>query len=110
MPIVFVNDDTRFVRKIIRFMCMPADVALAYDGGGCTERRGRDHRSTDCGCGKDSSEHIYVSPWGPLPGVQTPLRRLRFQGGTKICAKISDNSSAKMQLILVRMPPPFYRW
>jgi hypothetical protein len=33
-PIAFTNDDTRFVRKIIRFMRMPAGVARAYDGGG----------------------------------------------------------------------------
>jgi hypothetical protein len=30
MPIVFVNDDTRFVRELIHVMNMPADVALTY--------------------------------------------------------------------------------
>ena len=55
MPIVFVNDDTRFMGKLIRFMRMPAGVALAYDGCGCAESRRHDHHGTDCGCGKDFS-------------------------------------------------------
>src|ERR1700678_1415032 len=62
MPIVFMNDDTRFVGKIICFMRMPAGVALAYDGCGCTESGRHDLHRADCGCGKDYSEHIYLSP------------------------------------------------
>src|SRR6202043_1717632 len=61
MPIVFMNDDTRFVGKVIRVMRMPASVALAYDGRGCTESGRHDHHCADCGCGKDSSEHAYLS-------------------------------------------------
>jgi hypothetical protein len=86
MPIVFMNDDTRFVGKIICFMRMPADVALAYDGCGCTESGRHDHHCADCGCGKDYSEHYLLVSIGPLPGVQTPWRGLRFRGGTKILA------------------------
>jgi hypothetical protein len=66
MPIVFMNDDTSFVGKVIRFMRMPASVALAYDGCGCAERGRHDHRCADCGCGKDFSEHILLFLHGPL--------------------------------------------
>lgn len=44
VPIVLMNDDTRFMGKVMRFMRMPADVALAYDRRGCTEGRDRDRR------------------------------------------------------------------
>ena len=57
MPIVFMNDDTRFVGKVIRFMRMPAGVALTYDRCGCAESGRHDRRGADCGCGKDISEH-----------------------------------------------------
>jgi len=73
MPIVFMNDDTRFVGEVIRVMRMPASVALAYDGCGCAESGRHDHHGADCGCGKDISEHILLVSMGPLPGVQNTL-------------------------------------
>src|ERR1700759_2842725 len=86
MPIVFMNDDTRFVGKVIRVMRMPARVALAYDGCGCAESGRHDHHCADCGCGKDSFKHAYLSPWALCPACKTLWRGLRFRGGTKILA------------------------
>ena len=59
MPIVFVNDDTRFVREVIHVMNMPADAALAYNSRGCAE--GGHHHDTcaDYGSGKDFLEHLH---------------------------------------------------
>ena len=57
MPIIFMNDDTRFVGEVIRFMGVPAGIALAYDGCGCAESGGHDHHCADCGCGKHFSKH-----------------------------------------------------
>lgn len=59
MPIVFANDDTRFVREVIHVMNMPADVALAYNSGGCAE--GGHHHDTcdDYGSGKEFLEHLH---------------------------------------------------
>src|SRR5262249_35456076 len=48
MPIVLMNDDTRFVWEVIRFMHVPAGVALAYDSRGCAEGGHDDHACADC--------------------------------------------------------------
>jgi hypothetical protein len=37
MPVVFMNDDTGFMGEVVRFMHVPASVALAYDRRGCAE-------------------------------------------------------------------------
>ena len=72
MPIVFMNDDTRFVGKLVDIMRMPAGVALAYDGCGCAESGRHDRHRADRGRGKDFLEHSFLVSIGPLPGLQTP--------------------------------------
>jgi hypothetical protein len=57
-----MNDDTGFVGELIGFTRMPTGVALAYDGCGRAESGRHDYRCADCGCGKDFSEHIFLSP------------------------------------------------
>jgi hypothetical protein len=95
MPIVFMNDHTRFVGKVIRFMRMPAGVALAYDGCGGAESGRHDHRCGDCGCGKDFSEHILLVSMGPF------ARRAKHLGGafgSEAERKFSRDRQAKCPL------------
>jgi hypothetical protein len=75
MPIVFVNDDTRFVREVIRVMNMPADVALAYNSRGCAEGGHHHHTCADDGSGKKFLKHRHFISMSPLPReVRYPTR------------------------------------
>src|ERR1700753_3427851 len=82
-PIVLVHHDTGFVRKVIRFMRMPAGVALAHDRRRCTERGRRHHSRADRGRGKDISQHICSSPWDPFAPRANPRERVRFRAWSK---------------------------
>jgi hypothetical protein len=89
VPIVFMNDDTRFMGKIIRVMDMPAGVALAYDSRGRAESGHYHQACTDCDRGKSFSEHLFVSVC-PKPGVENTLVGSRFRGGMKNFIGFSD--------------------
>jgi hypothetical protein len=93
MPIIFMNDDTRFVGKVIRFMGMPAGIALAYDGCGCAESGGHDHHRGDCGCGKQFSEHTFLHR--PFARRANTFAGLRFRGETKIVATFGPDDERR---------------
>jgi len=67
VPIVFMNDDTRFMGKIIRVMDMPAGMVLAYDSRGRAECGHYHQACTDCDRRESFSEHLYLSPYAPSP-------------------------------------------
>jgi hypothetical protein len=79
MPIVFVNDDTRFVREVILVMNMPADVALAYNSRGCAEGGHHHDTCTDYGSGKKFLKHLHFISMSPLPRVVRYPTRVTFE-------------------------------
>jgi hypothetical protein len=96
MPIVFMNDDTGFMRKVVRFMDVPAGVALAYDRRGCAEGGRHDHTCADCGGGKDFSEHLHLSPLLFAPRTNT-FGGFRFRDETTILRGL-DREAAQLAL------------
>jgi len=84
MPIVFMNDDTGFMGKLVCLMRMPTRVALAYDRRGCAVGGRHEHTCADCGSGKDFSEHLNLSPLPFAPRANT-LGGSRFRDDATIC-------------------------
>jgi hypothetical protein len=71
MPVVFMNHDTGFMGEVVRFMHVPASVALAYDRRGRAEGGRHGHTCADCGSGKVFSEHLHFSPLLFAPRTNT---------------------------------------
>jgi len=95
MPIVFMNDDTGFMGKVVRFMDVPARMALAYDRRGCAEGGRHDNTSADCGCRKDFPEHLNVSPL-PFAPRTNHVDGFRFRDRTRFCETAARSGAEEM--------------